>query len=147
MINNNFSDCTFEGLLTITKRGGVSTLSGCKNATQDLSDFSELPVWEDWQISEYQKGKVNPSFMCINTVTVLKHVKQFDPSISSLRQQFPNAKKDRVFTQEERFIAAILDWAHDTFQFLKGVSFQFQSTDGQYTLKGEYSTEKRFMVI
>ena len=131
MLNNNN---ILTGILSITQKGGMRLLRGANNATESLSAFKELPVW-----NVSAKGRQKQT-----VVTVFKHVENFSPSDSSLRELNPGFKvekgtkfikgKPSFFTEQERLEAFILDCIYDTFQSTRGVSYKFQTSDGTTTI-------------
>lgn len=127
------------GILSITQKGGMRLLRGANNATESLNAFKELPVW-----NVSVKGKQNNMPNTQPAVTVFKHVEQYQPSDSSLRELNPGFKvekgmkfikgKPSFFTEQERLKAFILDCIYDTFQSTRGVSYKFQTSDGKITI-------------
>lgn len=136
MLNNNN---ILTGILSITQKGGMRLLRGANNATESLSAFKELPVW-----NTSVEGKQNNMPSTQTVVTVFKHVENFSPSDSSLRESHPGFKvekgtkfikgKPSFFTEQERLEAFILDCIYDTFQSTRGVSYKFQTSDGTTTI-------------
>jgi len=130
MSNNN---TILTGILSITQKGGMRFLRGANNATESLSAFKDLPVW-----NVSIKGKQNNMPGTQPAVTVFKHVENFTASQASLRDLFPNKRiiKDKPwpFTPQETLEAFILDCVYDAFQSTRGVSYKFQTSDGKTTI-------------
>ena len=130
-MNNNSNILT--GILSITQKGGMRLLRGANNATESLSAFKGLPVW-----NTSVEGKQNNMPSTQPVVTVFKHVENFSPSQTSLRELFPNKRviKDKPwpFTPQETLEAFILDCIYDAFQSTRGVSYKFQTSDGTFTI-------------
>ncbi len=127
-MNNNSNILT--GILSITQKGGMRLLRGANNATESLNAFKELPIW-----NVSAKGKQNNMPSTQTVVTVLKHVESFSPSFTSQREVCPNRDiKKKPLNPTELLEAFVLDCIYDTFGSTRGVSFKFQSSDGQLTI-------------
>lgn len=126
----NTNNSSLTGILSITQIGGVTLLRGANNDTQPLSAFKDGPVWDN-----PIKGKTNNMPSTQPVVTVLKHVESFSPSFASQREVCPNRDiKKKPLNPTELLEAFVLDCIYDTFGSTRGVSFKFQSSDGQLTI-------------
>jgi len=137
MTNNNI----LTGILTITQKGGMRLLRGANNASTSLSELAQLPIlWSHTatQKTKNKKKQTNNMRSTQPVVTVFKHVENFLPSQTSLRELFPNKRviKDKPwpYTPQETLEAFILDCIYDTFGTTRGVSYLFQTSDGKLTI-------------
>jgi len=130
--NNSF----LTGILSITQKGGMRLLRGANNATESLNAFKELPVWPPRPQHESKKGwEINNMPNTQPVVTVFKHVESFSPSFTSQQEVCPNRDiKKKPLNPTELLEAFVLDCIYDTFGSTRGVSFKFQSSDGQLTI-------------
>jgi len=135
------------GILSITQKGGMRLLRGANNATTPLSELAQLPtLWMHAAIQKTKEKKKQYNNMpnTQTVVTVFKHVENFSPSDSSLRELHPGFKvekgmkfikgKPSFFTEQERLEAFILDCVYDAFQSTRGVSYKFQTSDGTFSI-------------
>jgi len=131
--NSNF----LTGILSITQKGGMTLLRGANNDTTPLTELSELPTsWAQKAIQKTEdKKRTNGMPSSKSVVTVFKHVENFSASFTSQREVCPNRDiKKKPLNPTELLEAFVLDCIYDTFGSTRGVSFKFQSSDGQLTI-------------